>query len=163
MCDCNSKKDPKSSKNDKAKQTFTCKPTKFVLTFNGKYNDGSRKSVSVPFKSNPNNPTCDYPTQKDYEAAVISLLVKWNGEQLKLAKKYKAAGKAAPKLIKRSTSLVCPSAETTSCKIEYNCKQCTTTCDGGNCFPSYSICQAFYDPCYQCSSGCWVPCDNLQN
>jgi len=49
MCNCNSKSDPKSSKNDKAKQIITCKLTKFVLTFNASYNDGSKKSVSCKF------------------------------------------------------------------------------------------------------------------
>lgn len=151
MCDCNSKKDPKLSKNDKAKQTITCKPTKFVLTFNGKYNDGSRKSVSVIFKSTPVNPTCDYPSQSDYDKAVNNLLLRWNGEQLKLAKKYKAAGKAAPKLTKRSTSLVCPSA---------GASECSSKCDGYCAFKSEDDCNNAYDTtlCIRCAddSDLWI-------
>ena len=153
MCNCNSKKDPKSSKNDKAKKEVTCKPTNFVLTFNGKYNDGSRKSVSVIFKSTPPSPPCTYPAQTDYNNAFKNLIGKWNGEQLKLAKKYKAAGKAAPKLTKKSTSLVCPSVGGTSCSGN----KCSTSTGNYCCYSSKSSCESIYGICYECdgSSSCW--------
>jgi len=110
-----------------------------------------KNQLVVNFNSVPVNSTCDYPAQSDYEAAINNLTKQWNGIQTKLSKKYKAAGKAAPKLTKRSTNLLCPSVGTSNC---------STKCDGYCAFTSKSDCNNSYDTdlCVLCfdSSSLWI-------
>jgi hypothetical protein len=139
-----SKSNPKSSKNDKAKATNPCKPITFTLTFNGRYSDNSKKSVGVNFTTTPVDISCSLPSKTAYDAAVINLYRKWNGFQTTLAKKYKAAGKAAPTLIRRNTTLTGSSSN----------------CSSGPCLMCYGSkdsCQATWGTCIQCpcNTSCW--------
>ena len=89
MCDCNSKKDPKSSKNDKAKQTITCKQKKFTTTVDVKFSDGSRKTISRPYTSIPTSGACTVPNINDYNNNMKEILKQFGSYQSEIAKKYK--------------------------------------------------------------------------
>jgi hypothetical protein len=151
MCNCNSKSDPKSSKNDKAKQTITCKQKKFTTTVDVKFTDGSRKTISRPFASTSNSAPCTVPNINDYNNNMKEILKQFGSYQKEIAKKYKAAGKALPK-IKSSSTSTSSSVGGTSCS--------GNKCNGYCCYSSESDCEKAQgeDTCYKCngSSNCWV-------
>ena len=149
MCNCNSKKDPKSSKNDKAKQTITCKQKTFTTTVDVKYTDGSRKIFTRPFQSIPVGPPCTVPNINDYNANMKEILKQLGSYQTKIAKKYKASGKASPK-IKSSRTTTSSTVGETECN-SYD------TCGGECCYSSKSSCVDVWGICLNCETNCWIP------
>jgi hypothetical protein len=146
-----SKSNPKSSKNDKAKQTITCKQKKFTTTVNVKFTDGSRKIISRPYTSIPSGGACTVPNINDYNNNMKEILKQFGSYQKEIAKKYKAAGKALPKIKSSRTT-------TSSSLGGFECNT-PNTCGGYCCYSSEGDCNK--DNLVQCvkcegSSICWV-------